>query len=150
VERLEAALKQVQEGLTTIIETINTVAKEKFPGRFTVLPDGWVKDNQLGIDWGPTHSKKVDWEEAKTACDKSGGRLPTVPELFSLVDRKKHDPAIVDGGEALQMKTDDWYWSSESCAWSQDGAWVVHFYSGYVSNGYKGRDGCVRPVRSSK
>ena len=118
--------------------------------RFTKLSDGWVKDSLLGIDWGPTYPSKINWKEAEETCKKDGYRQATSKEMMSLIGHEKHNPAIVDGAEILDIKTNDWYWTSTPCAWSSGSAWYVVFDSGGVSGGSKGSYNYVRPVRSSQ
>lgn len=123
--------------------------------RFVNNFDGTVTDNLLKVVWGPTLSEKMTWADAAKACNKlslSGKkewRLPTVNELFSLVDRSRRNPAI--NTEFFgNTKTDDWYWTSEPLAGFSSNAWIVSFGSGVVDNYNKGVTDYVRPVRSSQ
>jgi len=120
------------------------------PDRFEKLSDGWVKDKLLGIDWGPTYSEKMTWQKAESKCKKDGYRQATPEEMSTLIDRSKYNPAIVAGVEILNIKTDDWYWTSTPCAWYSGSAWCVYFSYGVVSSGSKGSNYYVRPVRSSQ
>ncbi|MFA5261717.1 MAG: DUF1566 domain-containing protein, partial [Candidatus Omnitrophota bacterium] len=101
--------------------------------RLEKLSDGWVKDNQLGIDWGPTYQKKLSWQEALDQAAKDGYRLPTPEEMSTLINRSKYDPAIIDGAQILEFKVDDWDWTSTPCAGDPGYAWMVSFYRGLVS-----------------
>lgn len=115
-------------------------------GRFLTLKDGWIKDSQTGLEWGPSSDKSMKWEEAKKFCADHGGRLPNVQELFSLIDRTKYSPATLIPG----MKS-EWYWTDEPVAGSAGSAWYVGFFGGYVgTGGYKDGGGHVRSVRSSQ
>ena len=119
------------------------------PGRFFKRPDGWVRDNLLGLDWGPSSNEQMDYADAEKHCESLGGRLPELRELHSLVDYKQSNPAI--NKEFFgDTKTDDYYWSkTPSLRWSNC-AWVVTFYSGSV--GYRNKDYThyVCPVRASQ
>lgn len=117
--------------------------------RFTRNPDGTVIDKPLNLIWYPTLPKRMTWEKAKKKCEKIGYRLPTTHELFSLVDVKKYNPAI-DKEVFPDIKTDDWYWTADTCPWLAGLARVVYFYYGGVSLCSKDFAGYVRPVRSSQ
>ena len=117
--------------------------------RFQKLKDGWIRDNFLGLDWGPSSTTRMNWEIAKKYAADQGGRLPTRRELESLVDITKYNPAI-DKDIFPDTKTDDWYWTGDTVAWRSVYAWTVNFYFGYVDNWGKDYDFYVRPVRSSQ
>jgi hypothetical protein len=95
--------------------------KEVVAARFVKNLNGTVTDNLLKVVWGPTLSERMTWDASVKACKKlnlsgkKGWRLPTVNELFSLVDRSKRNPAI-DSESFPDTKTDDWYWTSEPLA----------------------------------
>lgn len=118
-------------------------------GRFKKLNDGWVLDKALGIEWGPSSTKRFDWEDAKKYAAEQGGRLPTVKELRSLVDYDRREPAI-DTQFFGDTKTDDWYWTGTPVAGYSSDAWCVFFGSGGVSISSKDCNSCVRPVRASQ
>lgn len=140
---IEAMEKAVEE-----LKKLTSVQPVKESGRFKKLADGWVLDKALNVDWGPSSSKEMDFEDAIEYCQKLGARLPTVRELFSLVDRSRHDPAI-DTSFFKDTKS-AWYWTSEPTDWNKNIAWCVGFGYGYVSNDDKDSDNYVRPVRPSQ
>ncbi|HET6807222.1 MAG TPA: DUF1566 domain-containing protein [Frateuria sp.] len=72
-------------------------------------------------------------------------RLPTIPELFGLVDHSRTSPAI--DTDAFPGAESDWYWSSTTCAWSSGCAWVVGFDDGYVNSNHRASGAFVRAVR---
>lgn len=117
--------------------------------RFKVLPDGWVRDNLLGIDWGKSNDETIDFKAAQKYCKKQGGRLPTREELITLIDDTRRSPAI-NTAVFPDTKTDDWYWTGTPLAGSSDDAWVVYFNYGYVLYYNKDLRYYVRPVRSSQ
>ena len=118
-------------------------------GRFTRNADGTVTDHQLKLIWGPTLPQKYTWAEAKKECEKLGYRLPTLHELFSLVDTSVYNPAV--NKEIFpDTKTDDWYWTDVTCPWIAASARIVGFSYGSVDSDGKGSGNYVRPVRSSQ
>jgi len=134
-----------------IYQTINgriTMSQKEKTVRFVKLSDGWVRDAKTGLEWGQSSPDMMNWEKAKAYCKSVGGRLPTVMELESLVDRTKHEPAI-DKDSFPGIKS-SWYWTSESVAGHSSSAWCVSFHYGDVDSGHKGNDNYVCPVRSSQ
>jgi hypothetical protein len=117
--------------------------------RFQKLEDGWIKDNLLGIEWGPSSNKVMNFKEAQKYCAEAGGRLPELEELALLADRSKHNPAI-NTEVFTDTKTDDWYWTGSEVAGVPGFAWVVPFDHGYVTSCGEDDSICVRPVRSSQ
>ena len=126
----------------------NLLDKFQSPDRFKKLKDGWIKDNLLGLDWGPSSANTMIWKDAEKYCKDLGGRLPEVNELQSLVDYSKHHPAI--NPIFLDTKTDDYYWSATKVAGFPDYAWLVGFSYGLVGYWCKGHGGYVRSCRSSQ
>jgi hypothetical protein len=147
VKELRDLFNQLVNILPGVIAAIKPVCSKD--GRSVRNADSTVTDKQLNLLWYPTLPKKFTWAEAKAECEKIGCRLPTRQELISLQDITKYDPAI-DKEIFPDTKTDDYYWTSDSCAWDSGGAWCVAFSFGYVDSSLKGSHGCVRPVRSSQ
>jgi len=91
-----------------------------------------------------------DWDGAKSYCANltlegyRDWRLPSIKELQSIVDRKKHDPAIKAG---FKNTATDFYWSASPGVGSGSSAWIVYFYGGHTSYGTKTNKNCVRCVR---
>ncbi len=117
------------------------------PARFKKLKDGWIKDSLLGVDWGKSSNKRMNWTEAKEYAIKEGGRLPEIDELNSLVDRSKYKPATHPIFTDAQSNN---YWSGTTFAGYTGLAWFVYFGYGYVYGDYKAYGYYVRPVRSSQ
>jgi len=147
-------LKQKNETVLSILKELRDILKSQKPqepkdqvldDRFTRLKDGWIRDVRTGLEWGPSSDKAMKFDEAKKYCADQDGRLPTVDELFSLVDRTKYSPATTIPG----MKS-EWYLASDPVAWNSGYAWGVCFGFGYVGTGGKDGDCYVRPVRSSQ
>lgn len=125
--------------------------------RFDISTKGVTLDSTTGLTWTTNYAKKgeVTFDGARKAIDalnkkEFGGfgdwRLPTVHELFGLVDHTRYRPAI--NTEAFTSGEADWVWTSTDVASSSGAVWSVHFYLGsvdYLSRG--GHDAFVRAVR---
>jgi hypothetical protein len=120
----------------------------KDPNRFERSKDGWFRDNFLGKSFAPPSKDKHSSWGAGEEYANSLGAQPEIWEWETLVDRTRHNPAIVKCAEILELKLDDRYWSRTPYAGNLAVAWFVNFYYGYVSNVDKGDAGYVRPVRS--
>lgn len=131
--------------------------------RFIDNGDGTVSDPETGLMWvknphtdlPKAFKDGMPWKDAIEACKNldfashKDWRLPTIQELFSIIDYTKaagEDPAI-DTAVFPDTKR-NWYWSITPTSWSSAFAWYVHFSSGDVSNHVKDYRGYVRPVRS--
>jgi len=142
---VKSAVREALESLIDKEEGAPIVVSD----RFTILPDGWIRDKKFGIEWGPSSSKRMNFSDAEKYCVSVGGRLPTSKELMSLIDHGRREPATVEPF-VKNTKTDDWYWSGTRCQWNSSCAWCVGFYGGSVGNGSEDGEYYVRPVRSSQ
>lgn len=93
-----------------------------------------------------------DHNEASEYCstlrlgEKDDWRLPTVHELFAIVDHSRHSPAI--DPDAFPETEGGYYWSSTPCAWRPgSAAWCVNFDGGNVNYDDHGYECFVRAVR---
>lgn len=150
---LASLAKEVAE-LKTDLNSIRAQLPNQKPSRFVDNGDGTVTDKETNLTWmKQDDGKKRSWADAKKYCEENqaklpgeGWRMPTVNELFSLVDHTKYGPAI----DPLFLNTQSsYYWSSTPYAGGSGFAWCVSFYSGGVgwdglSSGY-----LVRPVRQN-
>jgi hypothetical protein len=143
-EKVIEALKQV---IAAVKEAAEADPVENC--RFKVLSDGWVFDKALGIEWGPSSGKCMNFSEAEKYAFDKGGRLPSVKELRSLIDYDRIEPAI-DTQFFKDTKTGDWYWTGTTVASNSDRAWCVGFFNGSVGFYNKVFDNYVRPVRPSQ
>ena len=104
------------------------------------------------LEWSSTllDGKDVSLKAAEEAVAAlgEGWRLPTIQELFALVDHSRIRPAI--DTEKFPDTKSDWYWSSTPTAWNSGARWVVLFGLGNVNdlNGYN--RACVRACRASQ
>ena len=95
-----------------------------------------VYDSKTQLSWqNKPSTKKFNWSDAKSYCSnltyggKEDWRLPNIDELKSLVDYSKYNPAIAT--TLIDIKTDDYYWSSSKAVSSSSSAWVVLFSLGF-------------------
>lgn len=146
-KELSALIDKAEEVMKLARQEINKPAPVK-SNRFRPLNDGWVLDMALNLEWGPTSKKDLNYADAEKYCADLGGRLPTVKELFSLVDHDKYDPAI--DKDIFPDTKSAWYWTATPYKASFGYVWCVFFFNGYVGDGRKGLANCVRPVRASQ
>lgn len=116
--------------------------------RFIKLPDGWIKDLQLKIDWGLSSKNYMNYSKAEEYAKEKGGRLPTRSELQSLVDITKYNPSV-DTAVFADTKS-EYYWTSDKYAPANNYRWVVGFCYGDVGCGIEDSSIVVRPVRPSR
>jgi len=84
---------------------------------------------------GKNWQEALKYTEGLSLAGYDDWRLPTTPELQTIVDFNRYNPAIdvtFFPGTVLS-----YYWSFYSSADSDLNAWCVHFYNGYVSLYYK-------------
>ena len=113
--------------------------------RFNDNEDGTITDSTTGITWSKeTLAKEVTHKKALESLGE-GWRLPTIQELFTLVDHSRSDPAI--DTDVFPDTASDWYWSSTPAVWSKNAVWVVDFDGGGVHLPHRSYGGCVRAVR---
>jgi hypothetical protein len=146
--RAEGYRTKTDKGNKAVVLSGGFLDKLRSPDRFQKLEDGWIKDSLLGLEWGPSSDTRMNWAAAKQYAVDKGGRLPTVDELASLVDRSKQNPAI--DSIFADTKTDDYYWTITAYAGSSGLAWCVYFGFGSVHCCGKDFYNYVRPVRSSQ
>ena len=120
-----------------IIDGVEYIPKEKEIETWT--------DPETGLVWEKQGSKKeMSWEEAFKYAKKlgDGWRLPTIQELFSLVDFSRNNPAckIIDSHPS-------YYWSSTADVSGTSYAWSVDFYYGDVGYDIKNGSYYVRCVK---
>ena len=116
-------------------------------------------DTRTGLTWQDNRfveSERVTYAQAEKLCKelrlggKDDWRIPTIRELFSIIDYKKYDPAILDG---FSIGESSYYWSSTQYMGDPDKVWGVDFKDGAAdANGkaYDRRVRCVRTTTSAK
>jgi Protein of unknown function (DUF1566) len=116
--------------------------------RFTVLAgfnNEAVRDNETGLVWerSPASIPKT-WVSALNTCisknvgGRKGWRLPSIPELGSLID-----PSVAAPGPTLPVShpfsniQSSFYWSATTYAELPANGWGVNFHNGTVTPGVK-------------
>jgi len=119
-------------------------------GRYTA-GSGTLFDSKTGLTWEqPASTTPLTWTDANSRCvgKGAGWRLPTVKELFSLVDfGKAMSPAPPMIDTVFSGTQSAIYWSSTKVAKSPSSAWYVAFDDGRASNVDMSSSGYVRCVR---
>ncbi|MBF0565501.1 MAG: DUF1566 domain-containing protein [Nitrospirae bacterium] len=121
--------------------------------RFIDNGDGTVTDNLTGLMWtNLMWTYDVNWKGNRTgnktwtqaldyvASINTGSgtyghtdwRLPNRKELRSLVDYSECNAALLQG-TPLSIHSDEFYWSSTTCAFDTHKVWVIRLRDGYVS-----------------
>jgi hypothetical protein len=115
-------------------------------GRFTVLSTfggAAVRDNETGLVWERSpQATPATWNTARPSCaekvasNRKGWRLPSFPELASLVDPSVSPPGptLPAGHPFLNVQSDFFYWSATTNAENPTLAWVVVFGNGDVGS----------------
>jgi hypothetical protein len=108
--------------------------------------DDLVFDKETGLVWerSPAPDKKPSWDAAvvysysKALGNRKGWRLPAIEELLSLVDPAQTQPTLPQNHPFLNVKLDDFYWSSSlGMSALPTYAWAYHFGNGDTSNTLK-------------
>lgn len=145
---VEIGSKEFKEAVLSIFKESTKFINDIENPRFERLFDGWIKDHELGLDWGPSSSESMNHTKAQEYCKNIGSRLPTVDELQNIIDRKLYNPAC--DKTIFKDVRSEWYWTSDKYMGPYNAFWCVSFFSGYVSYDIEGINYCVRPVRASQ
>jgi len=96
-----------------------------------------------GLEWYP-ETKYMSWDEAMEYAKflSDGWRLPTIQELFSIIDFK------ISPATTLPDTYSSTYWSSTICTVNKSNACTVYFFDGSVYNKAKTGSSYVRCVRN--
>lgn len=132
-----------------LVEHVEIIPEANAPmPRFIKLPDGWIRDLNHGLDWGSSSSESMNFSEAKEYCKSVGGRMPTVDELQTILDRSMYNPTA-DKKVFKDVKS-EWYWTSSKYAGNSSCSWCVSFFLGNVLYFFEDFDFYARPVRASQ
>ena len=99
-----------------------------------------------GLEWqADDNGIQRTWDEALEYANGlgNGWRLPTIGELFSIIDYKKYNPAC-----KIENCRSSYYWSSSPYAGDANYAWGIHFHNGPVYYGDKDYHYYARCVRN--
>lgn len=122
----------------------------------TLLTAQTYTDKKLKLMWQDdiaAQNVKGYWEDALEYCENlrlgnyKDWRLPSVRELYSLIDLNADDPAAI---EQLDHVVSGDYWSSSVCVSDVSDAWLVYFEDGVVNHYSKTRKRHIRCVRDLK
>ena len=114
-----------------------------------------VKDTLNNLMWQDTKGveiRKKSWKEAIQYCDNlkwlgyDNWRLPTINELYSIVDLSKKAPAINSAFKHVTIGLNDWYWSSTTYFKDYE-ALAVGFHYGHDFENDKSNIYFIRCVR---
>ncbi len=123
--------------------------------RFAILPafnSDAVRDNETGLVWERSPQTAGEtWDNARSVCasktvgNRKGWRLPSMPELASLVDPSvaPPGPTLPPGDPFLNIQPAG-YWSATSNAGNPLIAWFVFFNT----NGDVGNSGKANPFHA--
>jgi hypothetical protein len=114
------------------------------------------KDPRTGLEWQYRSPGKMNWHEALeyakslTLDGKDDWRLPTAPELETLIDLK----TLLERIRPIMRKDVPFrdtlsYWSSTTFAPNTYSAWIVMFDGAYILSYYKTNKYHIRCVRGS-
>ena len=115
---------------------------------FEKRKDGSIVDHKNEIVWEPLGDKprrnlKLAFEEAGEYCESKNMRLPTLDELYSIVNYNYIKPAVnKDIFGAMQLK---YYWSDDE--FGDNDAYVVGFSVGSVATSDRGNRSYFRCVK---
>lgn len=115
--------------------------------RFVVLAaftNDAVRDNNTGLVWEQSpQGVPATWSNARFTCanktvgGQKGWRLPSFPELASLVDPSVSPGPTLPAGHPFTGVLSAGYWSAATDAENPTNAWVVHFGFGDVDDSNK-------------
>jgi hypothetical protein len=117
-----------------------------------------IIDHTTGLEWDarPTsEADKLNWQGAhdriatmntERFAGHTDWRVPTIDELFTLIDHSTHGPSTFEPFRACTLSND--YWSSSTYVGYPQDAWTVNFYNGDVNAFNKSNFNYVRAVRT--
>jgi hypothetical protein len=126
-------------------------------GRYVVTSGGTAKgtvyDTKTKLTWQQAIQSNYTWAAAKTYCagvgstlGGSGWRLPTIKELYTIVDFGMTDAPRADPTAFPGVPTTDYFWSVSVVAGATDAAWGMQS-SGLIGNFWVENTAYVRCVR---
>ena len=114
-----------------------------------------VRDDNTGLVWEKSPQiPTATWNGARFTCinknvgGQKGWRLPSIPDLASLIDPSVAPPGpTLPSGHPFQNVQSAGYWSATTSAEDASDAWFVYFGRGFVDHDSKIRTGHVWCVR---
>ena len=145
--------------IMTIINLPTSAEASAPAGRYVVTSGGTNKgtvyDTKTKLTWQQAVQSNYTWAGAKTYCagvgstlGGSGWRLPTLKELYTIVDFSMSDPPRIDASAFPGMPTNapDYFWSASPVSGSSSGAWGLDI-QGLPGNFWVDNTAYVRCVR---
>ena len=116
-----------------------------------------VRDNNTGLVWERSpQTATATWNGARFTCinknvgGQKGWRLPSIPDLASLIDPSVTPPGpTLPSGHPFHNVQSAGYWSATASAEDSSDAWFVYFGRGFVDHDSKTRTGHTWCVRGS-
>jgi hypothetical protein len=123
----------------------------------TALNNDAVRDNNTGLVWEKSpQTATATWNGARFSCinknvgGQKGWRLPSVPDLASLIDPSVAPPGpTLSSGHPFHNVQPAGYWSATTSAEDPSDAWFVYFGIGFVDSDSKTHTGHAWCVRGS-
>ena len=120
-----------------------------------------VRDNNTGLVWEKSpQTATATWNGARFACinknvgGQKGWRLPSIPDLASLIDPSVVPPGpMLPSGHPFNNIQSAGYWSATTNVEDASDAWFVYFGRGFVDHDGKTHTGhvwCVRGVMNAE
>ena len=114
-------------------------------------------DEKTGLVWQDDQAVAEvtkSYSDAKTYCEQlkvdgfEDWRLPSLAELYTIVDMRRERPALKNG---FDMRVDEWFWTATPFAGEpKREAWRLSFSYGETEPSRKDRTLHVRCVRGSR
>jgi len=126
--------------------------------RFVVLAsfnNDAIRDNNTGLVWEKSpQTAPATWNGARFTCinknvgGQKGWRLPSIPDLASLIAPSVADPGpTLPSGHPFHNVQSAGYWSATTSAEDPSNAWFAYFGMGFVEHDSKTSSGHVWCVR---
>lgn len=155
-----ATLRFVSAIAIATIINLPTLAEASAPaGRYVVTSGGTNKgtvyDTKTKLTWQQAVQSNYTWSGAKTYCagvgstlGGSGWRLPTIKELYTIVEFSLSDLPRIDASAFPGTPADaaDYFWSASPVSGSTNGAWGL-YVSGLIGNFWVENTAYLRCVR---
>ena len=118
-----------------------------------VFGDQAVLDKETGLVWEKepeVGNGYLTWSSALSDCNylykvRGGWRLPTVQELWTLIDHDQYNPTLPSGHPFINVLWEfdndgrgPLYWTSTTAPWDANMAHLVFFGSGFIT--YRNKD----------
>lgn len=110
--------------------------------------DDTIHDKNISSEWIDAAGAYIDQLNAENFGGYSDWRLPSVKELFTIVNLLARDPAV--DSEFFPFTMNETYWSSTPLTANDDYVWIVDFGDAAVFKQRKIRSARIRAVRGNR